>query len=148
MASFIDSREKDDFVKCPYFPAHIVKSSRLVYHLVKCAKNPNIPSLIDCPYNAKHKVKPQDMVDHLYKCESLEPNVVRDDEMQEFRRLAGELKESNSVTPPSQVPDVEDNWNDFNHPREMQSASEEVTRTIRILAILATMLLTPSTSTC
>ncbi|XP_074595911.1 uncharacterized protein LOC141851035 [Brevipalpus obovatus] len=123
MASFIDSKAKDDFIKCPYNPAHIVKQSRMVYHMVKCAKNPNIPSLIDCPYNAKHKIRPQDMVDHMYKCPSLEPNVVRDDEMAEFMRWAKESKTSNLPEQSSLSPDPEENWDDFNPPEEKQPIS-------------------------
>lgn len=122
MASFIDSKAKDDFIKCPYNPAHILKQSRMVYHMVKCAKNPNIPALVDCPYNAKHKIRPQDMVDHMYKCPSLEPNVVRDDEMEEFLRWARESKTS-SPQQASASPDPEENWDDFNPPKEKQSTS-------------------------
>lgn len=61
--------QPDIYVKCPYFPEHELRKSRLAYHLIKCQKNPNAPKLLACPYNFLHRVKPEDKYDHSIICE-------------------------------------------------------------------------------
>lgn len=63
------SNQPDEYVKCPYFPEHELRRSRLPYHIIKCQKNPNAPKLLACPFNYLHRVKPEDREDHMILCE-------------------------------------------------------------------------------
>lgn len=59
----------DVYVRCPYFPEHELRRSRLPYHLLKCQKNPYAPKLLACPYNYMHRVRYEDRAEHLASCE-------------------------------------------------------------------------------
>lgn len=61
--------QPDEYVKCPYFPEHELRRSRLPYHLQKCQKNPMAPDLVACPYNYMHRIRKEDREDHLIFCE-------------------------------------------------------------------------------
>lgn len=61
--------QADEYVKCPYFPEHELRRSRLPYHLQKCQNNPRAPNLVACPYNFMHRVRIEDREDHLIFCE-------------------------------------------------------------------------------
>jgi len=58
----------DDLVQCPYNKAHMIKRSRVQYHLIKCKKNhPNV-TLAICPYNASHHIPKEEEKAHLFDC--------------------------------------------------------------------------------
>lgn len=59
----------DVYVRCPYFPEHELRRSRLPYHLLKCQRNPHAPKLLACPYNYLHRVRSEDRAEHLITCE-------------------------------------------------------------------------------
>lgn len=61
--------QPDEYVRCPYFPEHELRRSRLPYHLMKCQRNPAAPELVACPFNYLHRVKPEDRRDHAIICE-------------------------------------------------------------------------------
>lgn len=61
--------QPDVYVRCPYFPEHELRRSRLAYHLPKCQKNPNAPPLLVCPFNFYHRVRAEDRKKHLETCE-------------------------------------------------------------------------------
>ena len=61
--------QPDVYVKCPYFPEHELRKSRLPYHLLKCQNNPNAPNLVACPFNYLHRVRPEEQKDHIQLCE-------------------------------------------------------------------------------
>lgn len=61
--------QPDVYVKCPYFPEHELRRSRMPYHIMKCQNNPRAPKLLACPYNYLHRVRPEDQEEHLSLCE-------------------------------------------------------------------------------
>lgn len=61
--------QPDVYVKCPYFPEHELRRSRMPYHIMKCQNNPRAPKLLACPYNYLHRVRPEDQSQHLEICE-------------------------------------------------------------------------------
>lgn len=61
--------QPDEIVKCPYFPEHELRKSRLVYHIIKCQNNPQAPKLLICPYNFLHRVTKEDRESHLILCQ-------------------------------------------------------------------------------
>lgn len=63
------ANQPDVYVRCPYFPEHELRRSRLPYHLLKCQRNPAAPKLVACPFNYLHRVKPEDRHEHLLLCE-------------------------------------------------------------------------------
>lgn len=63
------ANQPDEYVKCPYFPEHELRRSRLPYHLMKCQKNPNAPQLVACPFNFMHRVRMEDRAEHIILCE-------------------------------------------------------------------------------
>lgn len=65
----VPANQPDEYVKCPYFPEHELRKSRLPYHLTKCQKNPLAPKLLACPYNYMHRVHPSQKTEHLMFCE-------------------------------------------------------------------------------
>lgn len=66
---FHPGNQPDEYVRCPYFPEHELRRSRLPYHLVKCQSNPRAPKLLACPFNYMHRVRPEDCQEHLLLCE-------------------------------------------------------------------------------
>jgi len=68
MATFNDIVNADIYLTCPYNAAHRFKSIRAVYHITKCAKNPNNPSLLICPYDARHRISESSFYQHLLNC--------------------------------------------------------------------------------
>lgn len=65
--------QPDVYVRCPYFPEHELRRSRLPYHILKCQKNPAAPKLLACPYNYLHRVRPEDKYEHLLICQDRVP---------------------------------------------------------------------------
>lgn len=63
------ANQPDEYVRCPYFPEHELRRSRLPYHLMKCQKNPRAPNLVVCPFNYMHRVQMEDRQDHILLCE-------------------------------------------------------------------------------
>uniref|UniRef100_A0A6G1S6Y8 Protein D7 n=1 Tax=Aceria tosichella TaxID=561515 RepID=A0A6G1S6Y8_9ACAR len=61
--------QPDVYVTCPYFPEHVLRRSRMPYHLMKCQNNPAAPKLLACPFNYLHRVRPEDQQEHLLNCE-------------------------------------------------------------------------------
>lgn len=61
--------QPDKYTRCPYFPEHELRVSRLPYHLIKCQNNPDAPRLLACPYNYLHRVKPEEQREHMLTCE-------------------------------------------------------------------------------
>lgn len=61
--------QPDEYVRCPYFPEHELRRSRLPYHLMKCQKNPAAPKLVACPFNYLHRVRLEERRDHAIICE-------------------------------------------------------------------------------
>lgn len=61
--------QPDVYVTCPYFPEHVLRRSRMPYHLMKCQNNPNAPNLLACPFNYMHRVRPEDRQQHIILCE-------------------------------------------------------------------------------
>ena len=66
MYSFLDLKDKlfpalpakmsnDNLVACPYNPKHIIKQTRMAYHLIKCKENHPGVNLVTCPFNATHR---------------------------------------------------------------------------------------------
>lgn len=68
-ATKLPAVQPDKYTKCPYFPEHELRVSRLPYHLLKCQNAPNAPKLLACPYNYLHRVKPEDQREHILVCE-------------------------------------------------------------------------------
>ncbi|BET02297.1 Gametocyte specific factor 1 [Nesidiocoris tenuis] len=66
---YVHTVEGVDVVVCPFNRAHMLKASRLQYHLVKCAKSQPAGSLIQCPFNAKEFVPVSEFTEHLTFCE-------------------------------------------------------------------------------
>lgn len=60
--------QPDEMVSCPYFPEHIMRKKRFIYHLMKCEKNPQAPKLLACPFNYTHRVRYEDRKAHLMSC--------------------------------------------------------------------------------
>lgn len=75
--------QPDVYVTCPYFPEHKLRRSRLVYHLLKCQKNPSAPKLVACPYNYSHRVSLEERLNHLITCED-RPTKFSDREMPSY----------------------------------------------------------------
>lgn len=67
------ANQPDEYVKCPYFPEHELRRSRMPYHLLKCQSNPNAPKLAVCPYNYLHRFKMEKMREHVILCENKPP---------------------------------------------------------------------------
>lgn len=61
--------QPNKYTRCPYFPEHELRVSRLPYHLIKCQNAPNAPKLLACPYNYLHRVRPEDQREHIMVCE-------------------------------------------------------------------------------
>lgn len=60
--------QPDEYLQCPYFPEHTFRKKRLIYHLMKCEKNPNAPKLVACPFNYTHRIKYEDRMAHVISC--------------------------------------------------------------------------------
>lgn len=67
------ANQPDVYIRCPYFPEHELRRSRLPYHLMKCQNHPNAPELLVCPYNFLHRVKPEHCREHELVCEDRVP---------------------------------------------------------------------------
>ena len=49
----------DNLVPCPYNPTHMIRQTRMAYHLPKCRlQHPGVVLSI-CPYNATHQFPPE-----------------------------------------------------------------------------------------
>ena len=46
---------REDLVVCPYDPAHMIRRTRMAYHLIKCKEQHPGVDLAVCPYNATHQ---------------------------------------------------------------------------------------------
>ena len=46
---------REDLVVCPYDPAHMIRRTRMAYHLIKCKEQHPGVELAVCPYNATHQ---------------------------------------------------------------------------------------------
>ncbi|KAI8493125.1 hypothetical protein Bbelb_291290 [Branchiostoma belcheri] len=55
-------------VICPYNDAHIVKSNRLLRHILNCRKNYTGPDLAVCQYSAVHIMRPAEIQQHEATC--------------------------------------------------------------------------------
>lgn len=56
------------FETCPYDSSHVVKPSRLHYHLVKCQKAHPHKKMAICPFNATHHVLEAKEHEHIATC--------------------------------------------------------------------------------
>lgn len=54
-------------VVCPYNKSHVIYSSKIQSHLIKCQKN--YPPLAICPYNATHRMPTSEIDDHVKICD-------------------------------------------------------------------------------
>lgn len=63
------ANQPDEYVRCPYFPEHELRRSRLPYHIIKCQKNPKAPKLVACPFNYLHRVTVEKRHEHELLCE-------------------------------------------------------------------------------
>lgn len=97
----VPANKADEYVKCPYFPEHELRRSRLPYHLIKCQKNPMAPKLVACPFNYLHRVRPEDKQEHVLLCEDKLLVKYTDRNPPSF---ATTLKQVHGITPDQLVP--------------------------------------------
>lgn len=60
------SNEYNKLEVCPYNPNHVMKSSRIQYHIAKCEKN--YPTWVACHYNHCHRMPADKLAAHLPVC--------------------------------------------------------------------------------
>lgn len=58
-----------DVIKCPYAD-HLISTSRIQKHLVKCEKRFPANYKVMCPYNATHRIFKHELNDHILACPS------------------------------------------------------------------------------
>ena len=85
--------QPDVYVRCPYFPEHELRRSRLPYHLPKCQNHPNAPKLVICPYNFTHRVRPEDRKEHLLNCEDKVTTRLVDKDPPSFKSTESQLND-------------------------------------------------------
>jgi len=59
---------REDLVVCPYDPAHMIRRTRMAYHLIKCKEQHPGVNLAICPYNATHQFPVEHEKMHLDSC--------------------------------------------------------------------------------
>ncbi|RWS08657.1 gametocyte-specific factor 1-like isoform X3 [Dinothrombium tinctorium] len=111
MADFVDPCQSDEYVTCPYNPAHRLRRNRMPYHLVKCAQNnpQKLHSFMTCPYNASHRVPKQQFDDHLATC-ATGKLVFRDDDLEKVAEAAKRTVEP--VIALNDDPSLPNDWDD------------------------------------
>ncbi|CAH1273000.1 GTSF1 [Branchiostoma lanceolatum] len=57
----------EEFV-CPYDPVHVIRASRMPYHLMKCRRNYAHNDMRTCPFNARHVVPIGEHRHHIANC--------------------------------------------------------------------------------
>lgn len=60
--------EADLLVSCPYNPAHRIKKSKLMNHIVKCKKYSKTENLEECPLDRSHVVNRECLREHIAHC--------------------------------------------------------------------------------
>jgi hypothetical protein len=66
---FVGKMQKEDpLIQCPYNRSHIILTSRMQAHLVKCRRNYPMSDKQVCPFNAIHHVDKPDYQYHVSTC--------------------------------------------------------------------------------
>lgn len=58
----------DSVVRCPYNESHLIASSRIQKHILKCEKKFPEDFKVMCPYNASHRLFKSDLEEHIVTC--------------------------------------------------------------------------------
>ncbi|KAI8501227.1 factor 1 [Branchiostoma belcheri] len=66
--STMDVVDPNELIICPYDKVHLVRASRMPYHLMKCRRNYTSNDMRTCPFNARHVVTIGEHRHHILNC--------------------------------------------------------------------------------
>ncbi|GAB6019234.1 Gametocyte specific factor [Chamberlinius hualienensis] len=66
--SYVHVKRHDEYVTCPYDPAHRILAVRFITHLVKCKRNHSDVAIVSCPFNSQHLMKAEERSRHIATC--------------------------------------------------------------------------------
>ncbi|BES94096.1 U11-48K-like Hypothetical proteinHC zinc finger [Nesidiocoris tenuis] len=64
-----DYVDQEQIAVCPFNRSHVMKTTKLQYHIVKCMKNYTGKKVV-CPYNHSEYFEPEELIFHLANCAS------------------------------------------------------------------------------
>ncbi|KAM9617142.1 gametocyte-specific factor 1 isoform 3-T12 [Morphnus guianensis] len=98
----------EELVPCPYDKSHLIRVSRLPYHLVKCQRNnPKVArTLATCPFNARHRVSQGKLQSHIASC----PDKHQTDLPHEMDMSLGKRMKQPEVPMAWQPPPCQEDW--------------------------------------
>ena len=71
---------EEELESCPYNPAHTIKRSKMLYHIVRCRRS--LPAHLSvCEYDLHHLVHKEKMEDHYLACPSKRQAMVEYEEI-------------------------------------------------------------------
>ncbi|XP_011191713.1 gametocyte-specific factor 1 homolog [Zeugodacus cucurbitae] len=100
----------EEYVQCPYDPAHTILKKRFQVHLGRCRKNQHNAPKVTCPFNVTHILNKQELDWHVKNC----PNRASFEHYR-HREEAVEPGRATTLESSSQVYqlETEENWDDL-----------------------------------
>lgn len=97
---------KDPEIQCPYNKSHVIRTSRMQVHLIKCKRNYPLAEKMVCPFNAVHHVDKPDYQYHVSTCP--DRRVIEGHKYEVQESVHGDLQLAPYNEPELPIP--EENW--------------------------------------